>query len=211
MQQRGSAMRSPTAPAAPTKPMRPPWKKRYGWLRLYNDFSTHSKWRVVRRLARVHITVVKCVVIDLLIAANKGRPRGSIAEFSVLECADGNETTTDKVERVYAVLQGLGWIDQEHLVTWDERQPDKEDPTAADRQARRRQKIREQNQPQNRPSHRDVTPRQDKTQTLSAAPVSALATGETLTWKQAQEAGYRPARQRSLPLPPVPLNQRGNR
>ena len=43
----------------------------------------------------------------------------------------------------------LGWIDNDYLATWDDRQPDIEDPTPADRQRRRREKLKLE--PQGRP------------------------------------------------------------
>jgi hypothetical protein len=47
----------------------------------------HPKWRVVARHAEVPLTAVHSVVGLLLECANKGKPRGSISDFSVLETA----------------------------------------------------------------------------------------------------------------------------
>jgi hypothetical protein len=215
---------------------RTPRAKRYGWWRMYNGFYDHPKWKVVAKLAEVHITVVHSVAGKLQETANKGKPRGSLADFSLLETSVSLDTPLQDVERIYGVLEGLGWIDREYLVTWDDRQPDKEDPTAAERQRRSRAKKRKfffvtrdataasrskryrdglkkkkaaSSLTPDQPVTRDVTPKTRLSK--KEAPVTALATGETLTWKQAQEAGYRPARQRALPLPPVPLNQRSRR
>jgi hypothetical protein len=65
----------------------PPRAKRYGWLRIYNGFWDHATWKAVARLAQIHVTVVQRVVGKLLECGNKGRPRGSIADFSILETA----------------------------------------------------------------------------------------------------------------------------
>jgi hypothetical protein len=68
----------------------------------------------------------------------------------------------ENVARIYAALEEVGWIDQEYLVTWDERQPDKEDPTAALRQQRRREKLKKtrlSTLPTDRHAVTSVTPR----------------------------------------------------
>ena len=53
------------------------------------------------------------------------------------------------------VDEELGWIDQGFLSTWDDRQPDAEDPTAAERQKRSRQRKKEQRRKELDASHRD--------------------------------------------------------
>jgi hypothetical protein len=65
----------------------PPRPKRYGWLRIYNGFWDQAKWKAVARLAQIHVTAVHSVVGKLFECGNKGRPRGSIADFSILETA----------------------------------------------------------------------------------------------------------------------------
>jgi hypothetical protein len=60
----------------------------------------------------------------------------------LIDCGAALDIEPDKVGEVYRKLEELGWIDQDYLVTWDERQPDKEDPTAAERQRRRREKLK---------------------------------------------------------------------
>jgi hypothetical protein len=151
------------------------------WLRIFNDFWDHPKWRVVARLAGVRITEVHSIAGKLLVAANKGKPRGPIADFSVLECAAALDLVPDEVTRVCHTLEGMGWSDRDYLTTWDDRQPDKDDPTAAERQQRAREKKREQN---HCASHRDVTP---KTQTSKQeGEVVELSTGEQVSWAGAR-------------------------
>jgi hypothetical protein len=82
------------------------------------------------------------IALALLRTANRSRPRGWVRDFSVIECGAALDIDPDKVGEVFRMLEELGWIDQDYLVTWDERQPDKEDPTAADRQRRRREKLK---------------------------------------------------------------------
>jgi hypothetical protein len=175
------------------EPPRPPHRKRYGWFRLYNGFFDHPKWRLIARHADVPLTDVHSVVGKILEAANKGRPRGDISEFSILETAAALDIRADEVGRIYAALEDVGWIDRQYVTTWDDRQPDL-DPTNAERQARhrRRKKIIELNQSMSRVT---VTPDSD-----SVSKKEATDEEEAQKWRQAH-----------LPLSPVVLRPRGNR
>jgi hypothetical protein len=121
-------------------PNRPQHLRRYGWLRLYSDFPTHPKWRAIALQAAVPVAEVVAIATMMLCKANIGRPRGSLADFSVFECAAALDIEPERVARAYAALEDRGWIDQEYLATWDERQPDREDPTVAERVRRHRRK-----------------------------------------------------------------------
>src|SRR5258708_28342339 len=93
--------------------------KRYGWLRLYDNFPAHPKWRVVAVRTGLPVHQVIAVATVLLCKANGARPRGSLAEFSPLECGPSLDMLPGSVARIYAALEELGWIDQEYLTTWD--------------------------------------------------------------------------------------------
>jgi hypothetical protein len=119
-----------------------PREKRYDWFRLYNDFLGHPKFRYVARQCAMSICEVSMIAVALLRTANRSRPRGWVRGFSLIDCGAALDIDPDKVGEVYRKLEELGWIDNDYLATWDERQPDKEDPTAAERQRRRREKLR---------------------------------------------------------------------
>jgi hypothetical protein len=182
--------------------------RRYGWLRLYNDLLIHGKWDAVSAMTCVDKCRVICIAEWLMIEANKGRPRSSIAEFKAYECSARLSIPLKEVRRVYKCLVDIGWIDQEHLSTWHERQPDSEDFTAAERQKRRREKIRQQNQ---QPAdavtrdNRDVTHRLDKKERKKGE-TDLGPSGETMTWEEAEAW-----RQAKLPLGPVAIKGRGGR
>lgn len=185
--------------------------KRYGWLRLYNDFSGHPLWRLIAMEAQVSLGDVESIVIRILISANKGKPRGSIADFSCNRAAADLGINPSEVVRTYQALEQNGWIEKEYLTAWDDRQPDKEDGTNAQRQARYRSKRRQERgiiEESNAVTSVTVTPK-TQTKTKQEASIRKLATGQTVTWKELQESGYVPPRQRSLPLPPVPLKKKG--
>ncbi len=118
----------------------PPREKRYGWFRYYNDHPHDPKWRAVAKLANVPIPTVISVTDAILCTANKSSRRGCVEDFNPFECAEAFNIPPDDVARVLAALEGpeIAWIDQDWIVDWFDRQPDSEDPTAKDRQRRRR-------------------------------------------------------------------------
>jgi 5-methylcytosine-specific restriction endonuclease McrA len=79
----------------------------------------------------------QCVMFAHIAIPLSSRTR-SAALWNATEIA----SPTSYVARIYAALEEIGWIDQEYLSNWDERQPDKEDPTAKQRQRRLRVRRR---------------------------------------------------------------------
>ena len=116
------------------QPLRRNWsgrERRYDWFRLYNDFLGHPKFRYVARQCAMSICEVSMIAVALLRTANRSRPRGWVRDFSVIDCGAALDIEPEKVGEVYRKLEDLGWIDNDYLATWDERQPDREDPTGA--------------------------------------------------------------------------------
>jgi len=124
---------------------RPPWparERRYDWFRLYNDFPGHPKFRYVAGQTGASITDVQAIASSLLVAANKSKPRGWVADFDPFECAALHNLEPEIVVAVFKEFEQLGWIEQDYLSTWDKRQPDREDPTATERKQRQRAKLK---------------------------------------------------------------------
>jgi|GEM_PF-2848284 len=120
-------------PPPPSQPEIIPRKSRdrtYGWCRLYNDFTGHKKWRLIAAMSGVPLVAVHAIVAAMFNQANKSKPRGSLAEFSVEECAIALDVQPEHVARIYRALEERGWIEQDFIGTWYERQPDSNDPTA---------------------------------------------------------------------------------
>lgn len=187
-------------------------QKRYGWFRQYNDFPTHGKWAAVSDRTKVELCRVLAIVTCLEVAANKGKPRGSIADFSVLECAATLRIQAGEVRRVYKALEACGWIAQEYLTTWDDRQPDKEDPTNVMRQRRYQEKKRAERKASrgyNAVSAVTITPKTTDTDKQERA--VKFSTGQTVTWAEIEAAERTQPKQRSLPLGPVEVRKRGIR
>lgn len=138
--------------------------RRYPWCRLYNDLPFHPKWRVIANETALPVHEVVVVVTALLCKANGAQPRGSLAEFSPRECAAALELPSEHVAAIYAALEDIGWIDQDYLATWDDRQPDREDRTAAERQRRCRAKGQRPKEVvhMSRRDKRDVTPEEKR-------------------------------------------------
>ena len=114
----------------------------YRWLRLYVGCADHPKWRRVAKEADVELSVVIATVMKLLETANTGDPRGSVVSFSPEEWALSLGVGREIVDRIWRALEAIGWIDGEHLTKFDVWQPDKEDPTHRERQARYRERKR---------------------------------------------------------------------
>jgi hypothetical protein len=178
---------------------RPPHRKRYGWFRLYNDFCTHPKWARIAIGSGVKKRRVILIALWILTSGNKGSPRGSLDAFDLLECAALFDIPPQEVRRVYKCLEKTGWIEQEYLSTWDERQPDKEDQTTVIRSKRYRARKKEQlREALNDERHAvtSVTSRPDTDKKVRGTTETEFAAGTIVTADELAMATQRP-----LPLP----------
>lgn len=128
-------------PPAPRQQL-PQRQKRYGWFRLYEDFPNHPKWRLVAAKSGVPLAYVKAFVLDLFAKASKARARGHLGDIDFHEMAVANDAQPEQVAAVFKTLCDIGWIEQDFIVDWLDRQPDQEDPTASERQRNKRAKDR---------------------------------------------------------------------
>ena len=69
-------------------------------------------------------TQAVAAVADLLAAANRSRPRGSVADWSSKEVAATLSLPHETVNHILACLQEIGRVDQDHVSTWA--QPDRD-------------------------------------------------------------------------------------
>jgi len=115
-----------------------PTLKRYTWSRLHTDLLDDFRWSLVAKRANAPLPLVEAVLIRLENHANRSRPRGYVGDFSAEGLAARWNVDADTIGRIYAQLEAsdIGWIDQEHLVTFWNRNPDLVDDTAAERQQR---------------------------------------------------------------------------
>jgi hypothetical protein len=113
------------------------------WWRAHHGLVCHPKWLSLARKAEVTVPVAFSVVMWLLECASKSKPRGSIDDFSASSCSAYLNIEEGEILRVRNALEFMGWIDQNQIVSWDEWQPDREDPNAAERKAAERKRKKE--------------------------------------------------------------------
>jgi hypothetical protein len=125
--------------------LKKPTLRRYSWSRLHSDLLDDIRWPLVARRAQAPLPVVEALVVRLELHASKSQPRGYVGDFNAEAMAVRWGADVDMVLRVFAELEraDVGWIDQEHVVSFWARNPDgDQDPTAAERQARKRDRDR---------------------------------------------------------------------
>ena len=146
--------RRPPAPGVATgvqEPPKKPKKKTFSWCRRMNGFCDNPRWRAVSKNTGISLATVIAFVNRLEElgndAANRGDIRGSIAEFNSHEFAAALDISVDQAKALFASLQhpDIGWIADGVIADFQGRNPDQEDPTAPERQRRRRSRgtIRE--------------------------------------------------------------------
>jgi hypothetical protein len=112
--------------------------RKFHWCRLRNDFVDMPLWRVVADALNLPLPSVQIFAVRLDILANKSIPRGSVEDFDADEFAAALAIRSEDAARLYAALEERGWIEQGRLTNFFERNPDKDDPTAAERKERER-------------------------------------------------------------------------
>lgn len=160
------------------KPLKKPTLRRFTWCRIHHELLRKPLWRLVARMAGAPLPYVKLLVVELDLYASENTPRGSVEGFNVAAlAADWGLAGDDQLARIYLALEHpeVGWLDQDFIVTFWDRNPDVEDATAAERMRRMRARkkaakeaaraARETPYPQSRVTHRNavtVTTRSDQ-------------------------------------------------
>ncbi|MGH6875943.1 MAG: hypothetical protein ACREHV_01055 [Rhizomicrobium sp.] len=163
----------------PPMPPRPQRGQRFTWCKIPNDFCNYPVLRAAAMKAKAPVHQVVSVALFLECLANASEPRGSVADFSVAECAASLQLRPDVVAQIRVALEDpeIFWIDpdQDFLAGFQARNPESFDPTAVDRQRRHRAKLKAEREavaaaargppyPQSRDVTRDtVTSRRDVT------------------------------------------------
>jgi len=124
---------------APPRPLRPSLR-RFSWSRLHADVLSSDLWGLVAETAKTSRDRVEAFVARLDVYASGNQPRGSVEGFPLRALAVTWRCDAEELARIYAALEDpeIGWLDQDHVVTFWERNPDQEDPTAAERMRRHR-------------------------------------------------------------------------
>jgi hypothetical protein len=130
------------AAAAAEKKLR---MRKFTWRRKYHSgpymHANDPRLRLVARMAGAPLPMVESFVDRLDDFASENAPRGSLEGFSIAVLATHWSLPNDDIlARIYAALEHpkIGWIEQDHVIDFWARNPDLEDPTAAERQDRSR-------------------------------------------------------------------------
>jgi hypothetical protein len=119
--------------------------RRFTWYRDHAAVVDDARWSLVARMTGAPLPIVEAFQRRLDLFANSNTPRGSLEGFSVSALsARWGLSDDDLLARIYAAMETpeVGWIDQDHLVTFWDRNPDVEDTTAAERMRRMRARRR---------------------------------------------------------------------
>lgn len=118
--------------------------QKFYWCRLDNDFVDMALWRMVAERLKMPAYQVQAFALRLESFANAAIPRGYVGDFKAGEFATALGMSIEDAARIYAELEHdeIGWIVQEHVATFYERNPDRLDNTASERQQRKRTRDR---------------------------------------------------------------------
>jgi hypothetical protein len=123
-------------------------KRSFTWCRRPNGFSDNPKWRSVKACTGLELCTVLAFVNRLEEvgndAANRGDIRGSLVGFKAQDFAAALDISVEEANKLFTALErpDIGWIADGMIVDFHDRNPDVEDPTAADRQRRLRSRNR---------------------------------------------------------------------
>lgn len=123
-----------------------PTLRRYTWSRSHHDLPGKDEWSLVADMAGSTRPLVEALVWRLENYASTNRPRGTVTGFPLRAIAATWRCDADELARVFAALEhpDVGWLEDDVIVTFWERNPDEEDPTGALRaqRSRARRKIK---------------------------------------------------------------------
>ena len=102
--------------------------RRHQWVRLWVDFPTDPKFRIVARQSRQPLSAVLTIFVILLADAANRVPRGSFG-LSAEEIAATLDLEDDAVTDILKAMQGRV-LDGSRLTGWEVRQPIREDDSA---------------------------------------------------------------------------------
>ena len=149
------------------------------WFRSWHGAPTHRLWRTIARRSGQPVMLVVTTAWALMDQASRNADhRGYVGNFDAevfadFLCSSASEVSEDDIAAIYFALKNKGWIDEnDHIASWDEHQPAREDTGASDRKRRQRGKERGENEGARHAMSRSVTqchaasrPRAEETRT----------------------------------------------
>jgi hypothetical protein len=131
----------PQPPRAPKPPRVRSTLDKEGWFRKGVNEDREPKWLVIAKRSDQSLLLVLAVKDELQAHAAKVRNHGHTDGFSSAACAEWMRVEESAVLSVVRVLTEEGWLTADRQIAdWTLRQPDKEDPTAAQRQRNKRRR-----------------------------------------------------------------------
>ena len=125
------------------------------WFRSWHGAPTDNKWLLIARRANVPAGIVSAIWWALLDHASQALDRGKVRDFDVETYSIFSGFSEDQIRAVLAALTDKGLILNGVLISWEKRQPTKEDVTAV----RRKRTQRERDKEKSARASRRVTPR----------------------------------------------------
>ncbi|MGE0751837.1 MAG: hypothetical protein AB7F39_06750 [Variibacter sp.] len=116
--------------------------KRYGWYREYEQDMTEPVWRLIARTSGRPLAEVHAVRSAINRCASMARRHGWIGDFDADECAEMLDLELQHVTAILSAMHEREWLAEGYIVNWSDRNPDQEDPTMAERQRRRRARMK---------------------------------------------------------------------
>lgn len=111
-----------------------------GWVRLWHDMPTDPKWRVIARKSGQPLACVVALFSYMLVEASRCKDKGSIDGVRPEEAAEALDMEQAGIEAILAAMKGRV-TDGRRLISWDRRQPKRED-LSTERAARHRERKR---------------------------------------------------------------------
>ncbi|WP_218018041.1 hypothetical protein [Sphingomonas azotifigens] len=111
-----------------------------GWVRLWHDMPTDPKWRVIARKSGQPLACVVALFSYMLVEASRSKDKGSIEGVRPEEAAEALDLDQTAIEAILGAMKGRV-TDGRRLISWDRRQPKRED-LSTERAARHRERKR---------------------------------------------------------------------
>jgi hypothetical protein len=133
-----------TPDTRPRSALSKPTLKRFSWSRWHSDLPLKPEWGLAAAIADVPQHLIEALVGRLEAYASSNTPRGYVGDYNLAALAVTWRCDDATIVAAYEALADdqVGWIAQGHVVDFWQRNPDLHDPTAAERQRRRRARLR---------------------------------------------------------------------
>lgn len=111
------------------------------WVRLWEDMPSDPKWRTVAKMSGASISEVLSVFVFMLVTAGNARKRGDLEGWDDEDIGMALDLDSCRILAIRETMEKKGIILNNHLKSWEKRQPLREDDSSHRvREWRKRQK-----------------------------------------------------------------------